>query len=601
MEWNDAGYNIYSYPNGVTQERYNALPNNPHFNCKRFIQAADIDDWQWVFVDLDFKSTKIYSSEDEFYEKLLSSQCPPTKVIYSGNGVHAYWRVSDLDAKSFLRLARRLCRLYETDPAVCQIKQLMRVPETLNTKDRNNYKLCELVHEDLDLVYSAEDLDKWLPPITKDDEDYCQRHYDGAYNPEALTKKINSKLPVKFGQLLRESREAKEIWSGNTDDRSKSDYRLGHLMWGHGFTKEEAISVLVNTAKAISRAPHHRAAYAQNIVDKIWVFEEEGERVELAVSVKEILSQNDSESLKGTRFPCYEYFDGTQHGFRLGQVIGLVAGVGVGKTSISLNLFRGFVENNPNYVHMFVSLEQPAREIAERWQKMCGGNTRLHEKVHVLSNYNDDGSYRYLSLDEIQEYILDFQKRTKKKVGCVCLDHIGVLKKETINGENQGLMDICRKLKAFAIATDTIFVVQSQSSREKAGIGDVELFKDAAYGTQAFESFVDFLVVCWQPLKRCYADDGCPTVTAYKFVKIRFKNKKEDSVAEDQCYRLFFDTSTETFRAMTQDEETSFDFFLKKATNKRKQDHRTSLVTYTTICKGDDSSQKQEEQASVAE
>ncbi len=568
--YNNLGYNVYFLPNTPSE-----LPKD-----NKPVDGSIIDQFKYVFVDMDLKD-KLYDTKDEFLEVLAAVDITPSRVVDSGGGVHAYWQVSDLDAMSYLRFQRRLMRLFHTDEAVGQLFQLMRLPGYKNTKDLVNQPICSVIIEQ-DIIYTSEQLDKLLPPITIADEEYCKQHYNKTHGIDQKALNISDEIPPKFGKLLRDNQEAKGLWAETSDDRSKADYRLAHIMFASAFTKEEAASVLVNSAKALQRAPTHRQTYASNIIDKIWTYEETNDKTALSSSVEDILSRGDDEFLKGRRFACQPYFDGTEHGFRLTQVIGLCAGVGVGKTAIALNIFKGFVESNPDYVHMFVSLEQPGREIAGRWKKMVGSNTNLHKKVHVLSNYNEDGSYRNLSLTDIQEYILQFQKDTGIKVGCVCLDHIGVLRQEDKAGEYQGLRDICAQLKSFAVATETLFIIQSQTNRDKAGIGDLELFKDAGYGTQSFESFVDFLLVCWQPLKRVYNNLACPRVTAYKFAKVRFKSKN-DNLIEDQCYRLLFEQETETLRPMTQSEEVSFDFFANQALALRKRDRKTDLVAYTSV------------------
>ena len=576
-EFNEAGYNIYF------------LPNHPkEYDSTTTIDGTHINVFNYVFVDMDLKDGT-YESKEAFLETIRDRAITPSFIIDSGNGIHSYWTVSDLDARSYLKLSRRLMRLFNTDDAVQKIFQLMRKPNTYNTKQQNAFKVCKQI-DDNPISYTCEELDKLLPPLTKEDELYCEQHYNKTYNVNRTDIAINDTLPPKFGKLLRENKEVKDIWSGDTDDRSKDDFRLGHLMFANGFTKEEASSVLVNSSKALTRAPIHRVSYASNIVDKIWTYEEQGE-AQLSESVADLLSKNDSESLKGYRFKCHNYFDGTDHGFRLTQVIGLCAGVGVGKTAIGLNMFMGFVKHNPDFVHLFVSLEQPAREIAQRWQKMTGGNTELNNKVHVLSNYNADGTYRHLSLTNIQNYIVELQKTKGIKIGCVCIDHIGVLRQESKPGEYQGLRDICAQLKSFAISTETLLIIQSQTNRDKAGIGDLELSKDAAFGSQSFESYVDFLCVAWQPLKRCYDNPECPRVTAYKFAKVRFKSKN-DKLIEDQCYRLYFEQDSETLRPMTQDEEQSFDFFANVALAARKRDRKTDLVTYKSVRWDDDKETK---------
>ena len=566
---NAQGYNIYFLPNHPSQYTPGVTVDGSH-----------IDRFEYVFVDMDLKEG-VYKSKDDFIQEVGFFE-EPTMINDSGNGIHVYWKVSDLDAKSFLSLQRRLCRHLKTDEAVSKIYQLMRLPGTNNTKVQGQLKECKTIYQS-DKVYTCEELDKVLPIISYSDQEYCKTHYDRTYKLSAPIT-VDEKLPPKFAQFLKETPEAKEIWINEQDDRSKADYRLGHLMFASGFTRDEAMSVLVNVNKALSRAPSHRVSYAQNIVDKIWTYElaDDKSKLNLSSSVKDILNKYGT-SIKGTRFRCWDYLDATANGFRLGQVIGLVAGSGVGKTAVALNMFMGFVEKNPEYDHFFIPLEQPANEIAERWRVMCGSNTNLHDKVHILSNYDEDGSFRHLSFTEIKDYLLKYQKETGRKIGAVVIDHIGALKKKGKDGENQDLMTICHAMKAFAIETDTLLIMQSQAPREKAGIGDLELDKDAAYGTVYFESYCDYLLTIWQPLKRCYSETACPTVTAFKFCKIRHKKKLVDKIQEDVCYKLIFDSQNEKLRELTEDEEKSFAFFLQKATNRRKLDRKTDLVPYESI------------------
>ncbi len=573
LAFNEIGYNVHF------------LPNKPkeYIKTDKHLDGSLIDDFQYVFVDMDLKDN-VYKSKEDFLHTLLNSpEVPtPTSIIDSGNGIHAYWEVTDLDAKSYLRLSRRFMRLLKTDEAVGQLFQLMRLTGYMNTKEQGNYKLCHNLFSDT-TAYTCEDLDKLLPPITVADEAYCEQHYNKTYKLNQNTIDIPEKIPAKFGKLLKENHEAKELWANTSDDRSKSDYRLAHIMFANGFTKEEAAAVLVNSAKAITRAPVHRVSYATNIIDKIWTFEQEPDaELNLSNSVKDLLSKGKN-TIKGTPFRCHKRIDNTEHGFRLGQVIGLVAGSGVGKTAFALNMFLWFCEQNPDYHHFFIPLEQPANEIADRWQIMVQGIETLNDKVHIISNYDENGEFRHLSLNEIKDYITKWQESTKLKVGCVVIDHIGALKKKGSNDENQDLMTICHSMKAFAIQTNTLLIMQSQTSREKAGIGDLELNKDAAYGTMFFEAYCDYLITLWQPLKRCHSQESCPTVTAFKFCKIRHKKAKRDIIKEDTPYYFSFDSDTELMKDMTEDEKTSFNYWLPQATNKRKNDRKTELIEYQSV------------------
>ena len=303
---NAAGYNIYYLPN---------YPSS--FKRGTPITGSDIDVYSWVFVDMDLKDGKFASKED-FLETIGCAGITPTRIVDSGNGVHVYWKVLNLDAKSYLRFQRRLSKLYSTDEAVGQLFQLMRVPGTMNTKIPGEHISCTEIYN-ADIEYTCEDFDKLLPPITLEDEAYCVQHYDRTFNLHQETN-VDESLPGNFGRFIKDIPEAKEIFAGDLDDRSKGDYRLGHLMFAYGFTKPEAMSVLVNSAKALKRAPIHRISYAQNIVDKIWTFEETKDTTNLSPTVKDILSKGD-DTVRGIRFPCNKIIDDTVHGFRLGQVI----------------------------------------------------------------------------------------------------------------------------------------------------------------------------------------------------------------------------------------------------------------------------------------
>ena len=77
---------------------------------------------------------------------------------------------------------------------------------------------------------------------------------------------------------------------------------------------------------------------------------------------------------------------------------------------------------------------------------------------------------KHVPLADIESYILKLQKTSGVKVGCVVIDHIGVLKKKNKDGENQGLIDICLQMKAVAKNTNTFMVMQSQTNRQKASL-----------------------------------------------------------------------------------------------------------------------------------
>ncbi len=564
---NAKGYNCFWFPNYASQPEI-------AWDEDRNISGVDIDRFQYVFVDMDLKD-KDYKSKEEFYEAVGEFELKPTMIVDSGNGVHVYWQTTDLNAMDLLRIQRRLARALNTDLAVGKLNQLMRVWNTDNTKQQDNYKPCELLYEDVEAVYSAEDLDRVLPKISIEDEVVCQNHYDTTYS---IAKEIefDEELPAAWFTKFPKGTEGYQLFYGKVKDRSAADYRLAHLMLAEGFNEPQAMSVLTKTNKATTRAGAHRISYAKNIVQKVWTYVEapKESKPSISRSIRDILEGTDMAALAGERFPCNEIVDATEHGFRLSQVLGLIAGAGAGKTTWALNLFKWFCEKNPEYIHVFVTLEQPEGEIAARWQKISQDNPAFYDNIYVIGNYNDDGTYRYLSIHDVEDHVKSLEESTGRKVGCVVIDHIGVLKKESRNGEYEGLMDICQYMKAFAKNTNTFLIMQSQTSREKAGIGDIELDKDAAFGTSMFEWFCDYITTVWQPLKRIYEKAPHMTVTCFKFCKIRHKNTVKDKIKEDVSYALMFDPEYEQLRLLTEDEIAGYEYFNKQATALRGKDKK---------------------------
>lgn len=565
-EFNKLGYNIYFFPNTSTF----FTPTQDH----KYLTGDFIDVFSCVFVDMDLKDKK-YENKQQFIDKLLAEEIKPTSIVDSGNGVHAYWKTVDLDPMSYLRLQRRLTRKFDTDEAVSKLAQLMRCPGTSNVKVKDDVKPCEVVYN-MNGEYTSEMLNNWLPPITPEDEEYCKTHYNSAYNVEESTTKVSMELPPRFQKFVNENSEAKNLFYGNNKDRSVADYRLAHLMYMNKFKKEEAAAVLMNTAKSALRTPKHRISYAENIIKKVWIEEANSSNPNKYYrNALELL--NERKAGKGdmsVRIQGHPMFDGTFHGFRLSEVLGLVAGSGVGKTTVSLNYFKWFVERNPDMIHVFVSLEQPVKEIEERWGKICQGNELLYGKVYFIGNYNEDGTHREISLKILEEQIKQLEHETATKVGCIVIDHIGILVPDNKKEERTAISKICKDVKTFAVRTNTFVIAQSQSSRAKVGIGDIEIDKDAAYGTTTFEWYCDYVVTLWQPLMRVYDLAANMKVVAFKFCKIRHKNVDKDILKQDQVYAMMFEGETENLRPLTLDEYNAYDYWNKQATSLRNRDKK---------------------------
>lgn len=581
-EYNLKGYNCYAIINTSSAFKPGLKDENGR---PIYLEGKEIDIFTHCFADFDLKDNT-YPSKEAFVEFLNQQTLKPSAVIDSGNGIHVYWYIKDLDAQSYVRLQRRISRFYKTDDKVCTIYRLMRVPNTYNTKDQDNFKWCSVLSSDDAIEYTCEDMDKALPPILPEDEEYCVNHYNQTYKLSSMDINVSDVIPLKFQTLMTENTEVAKLFFGPVKDRSAADFRLAHLLKTKDFSKEEGMAVLLNTGKAISRSKIHRFNYANNIVEKVWGFEDKKEEVltTFAKSVEDILKAETKD--RGARIQGHPMFDAHYKGYRLGEIIGLIGGSGIGKSTFSLNMFKWFVERNPDLIHVFVSLEEPEENIARKWAQICDGNTNLYSKVKIIGNRDEDNLTKRYSVWQLRDQIFNIEKIFKQKVGCVVIDHIGVLDQTGVDGKayrEKGLERVCADMQAFTQSTNTFLIMLSQTSRSKAGIGDIELDKDAAFGTVFFESYCDYVITTWQPLKRVYKEAPSMTVNAFKYCKIRSKTMGRDHIYEDQVYGMMFDPETSNLRQLTSEEEKGYTFWIKQAVNRRNNDKKKDITPLQTI------------------
>jgi hypothetical protein len=77
-------------------------------------------------------------------------------------------------------------------------------------------------------------------------------------------------------------------------------------------------------------------------------------------------------------------------------------------------------------------------------------------------------------------------------------------------------------------------------------------------------------------------------VTAFKFCKIRHKKQNKDVIQEDVRYQMIFDPTTEKLVEPTQENDIAIKHFNAQATNLRKQDRKTDVLTYVSVRTGQD-------------
>lgn len=557
----------------LNTDGYNAyfLPNHPSRDLNgRSASGKDIDTFNFVFIDMDLKDG-VYPSKDAFIKELQVFKVKPSIIVDSGNGIHAYWSVSNLNAKKYISLQIALIKKFKTDNSIWTILQLMRVPNTNNTKDYNNIKQCKIVEWNEEFTYTYETLEQNLPSLTEEDIKKAETHYNTTYLEEPkndLFIELGGELevPPRFYELLAQDDKLKLLFnnpSKNLGERSSADFLLAKTLKEYNFTRKEAQAVLFNTEKAKSLLGAKKVTYVEYMLEKLFTKPK-------SIIAKSIYDLNTSDNVVSLGNPVYgpEIFDCTHSKWRTKEILGLVGSPGVGKTTVSLKIAKDCLENNPDAICIYFSLEMTEGEIQEKFNLLTNNNFEIAKNLYVVSNEGPDGNQRHLNLQDIFQCVKDVTEYVNKKVALIVIDHVDIvdpiidLKRDPnfglvnpLNNKDIMLMDkieMCKRLKELAKQLDCFMIIQSQTTKARAGNGDVPLGMGAAYGTSKFDWNCDYVMTCWQPLIKAQEESPIK-VLAWSYPKIR-KTSPLDKVQRGIFYLLKFEQESGNFVPLTSDE-----------------------------------------------
>jgi hypothetical protein len=598
---NKEGYNIYWFPNHPSK--------NVYTEEKKYLNGRDINQFQFLFVDMDLKD-EVYKNQEEFLEKVVEFPIKPTMVMASGNGVHVYWLVEDLTRDDYVHTQKRLIQHFNTDPSIFTVLQIMRYPGSINTKKEDEYKPT-IVVEDLGGggPYKIKDFKKVLPELDKANLKKAQNHLDKLDGKITLDFEGGfnlDEIPDEFITLMKKDRRTEELFKAPKEckefegDRSKCDSAIANVLYKKDFSKQDAIAVIANSQKALSKGAN-RFDYAVNTVEFVWQNspprKEKKPKKEIKFKTVGEKLKSGRTTLKGEKVHGPDFFDCLKHGWRTSQVLGLIAGSGVGKTSAALKIFYDMISNNDDDdVFVFFSLEMPEYEVEERWVNLVGENTELADRLFVIGNEDEAGEPRNISLQDIYFYCEDIKKQTGKKIKSVVIDHIGIINNVIdINvepsfqaeGDTDGgrgsrralsLPNMCKAMKPLAKMLDTFLIVLTQTTKSKGG-GDTALDKDGAFGSASYEWMMDYIITMWQPLMRVYKDTEI-RILAWQYAKIRNKHRDDRVVTHQQCL-LSYDMDTGDLRSITGEEHAEFERLLPAANEARKASEKKESNSYT--------------------
>lgn len=572
-EKNQQGYNCYFFPNHPSKDVY----------AEGVISLAGrhIDVFNFVFVDMDLKD-KVYATKEDFIQKVAQFPVKPTMVVNSGNGVHAYWRVDGLKRDEYVFAQLALIKYFNTDDSIYTVLQLMRLPGYMNTKRHGDPVLASIVEEvSSGQTYTLDHFPKELfQALTNEDLLRGQKHLDrldGKLTSLAPEFVNLDEIPEKFFDFIHDpkNKRAYDLWTtpkgDGTGDRSSADMALANLLFKHNFNRKEAISIISNTQKALSHA--NRKHYTELTVDKVYAEKLNSKFMTVGQRNRTI----DEDKNLGALVRSTAYFDTSVLGnpWRKREITGLIAGTGIGKTTLTLKWMKDCIENNPDNddIFVFFSLEMAVGEIVSRWNKLVGKDSPLADRLYVIGNETDSFEPRNIGLQEILEDGRELKKLTGKNIGMMAIDHVGIIAKHIDTRKNYtfgidsemnsgygairtlSTNSICNQLKVLTKMLDTHTVLLTQTTKEK-GVGDLPIDKDGAYGISNYENIVDRIITIWQPLKLVQHQTKI-NFMAWQYVKIRSKHE-DDKITTNEPKLLTFEMSTGDLKATTPEEYQEF-------------------------------------------
>lgn len=246
-----------------------------------------------------------------------------------------------------------------------------------------------------------------------------------------------------------------------------------------------------------------------------------------------------------------------------GDIRGVLAPSGAGKTTWCLNDALDVILSNPEGIVVMFALEQSVNEIIEKWMKMVGDSPELAERFYVFSNFDREENY---SLADIELKLAEVEEVVGQKVIEVYVDHLHILRHSGVD-----FNPVMQDAKTLAKRRDIHLTIVSQTQKANQII-DLPVPRTGCYNCSMFEWICTDIVSIFQPLKRVVSESGME-VLGYQFVKIRYKNK-EDRIKENMNYLYMYDHDSEMLTELNSDQKAKFALFYEKVIELRQNEEK---------------------------
>jgi len=178
---NHAGWNIYVGGNPRQGDGLSSDENVATCRC--------------LFVDFDHIEPADGISPSEVVLAIIEEKGlpAPTMVIFSGHGVHCYWRLTvPITPDQWRPKQERLNPHLGSDPTIKNPERIMRLPGFRNVKAEPVD--CFVIHANADMVYSLTDIEAHLPELAKPAQEAPPTHAAPHHTTDAMERKARAVL-----------------------------------------------------------------------------------------------------------------------------------------------------------------------------------------------------------------------------------------------------------------------------------------------------------------------------------------------------------------------------------------------------------------------
>lgn len=214
---------------------------------------------------------------------------------------------------------------------------------------------------------------------------------------------------------------------------------------------------------------------------------------------------------QGRIFLGFPTLDGILEGIRAGEVFGLMARPGIGKTLVLCHVARAVADTD--FGHVFFSLEMPAAQIVERIARAHYGLSRAYLRGRLEGGGLDAEDYAQtfrrfvvvdapgLSVAQMGAKLRQIQASSLKDapIRLVTVDHLGLIGGDRRMTTYDRVSTQARELKELAKRFEASILLAVQVNRESGGDGSKELTLGSARDSGVVEEAMDYLVAMRRP------------------------------------------------------------------------------------------------------